>query len=53
MLLYFQVDSQICDTSVEPFQLDDTFDYDNVVLTPKYSIEDMSRLKQIMEAMMS
>ncbi|KAH3886080.1 uncharacterized protein LOC127841598 [Dreissena polymorpha] len=47
-----QVDSHICDTSVEAFQLDETFDYDNVVLTPKFSMEDMTRLKQ-MEVVMT
>ena len=39
---------QDCSDDVEPFALDQDFDYDNFVLTPKYSPEDMERLSQLM-----
>ena len=32
---------------VEPFQLDDNFDYDNVVLSSKYTAEEMSLLARL------
>ena len=34
---------------VEPFSLDQDFDYDNVVLTPKYTEAEMSIVKDLME----
>ena len=33
--------------AVEDFVLDDAFDYDNVVLTPKYTIEEMATFHEI------
>ncbi|XP_063399287.1 intraflagellar transport-associated protein-like [Mytilus trossulus] len=42
---------QICpDTSdeVEPFSLDNDFDYDNVILTPKFTMEEVAHLKSFL-----
>lgn len=42
---------QICtDTTdeVEPFSLDNDFDYDNVVLTPKFTMEEVDHLKSFL-----
>ena len=38
---FFQVE---CSDSVEPFSLDADFDYDNVVLTPKFSQIDIKKM---------
>lgn len=52
LTLYLFQDSVCLEVShdeVEPFQLDDDFDYDNVVLSSKYTAEEMSlrtRLRQ-------
>ena len=34
---------------VEPFSLDVDFDYDNVILTLKFSTEDMNLMRTLME----
>ncbi len=34
---------------IEPFQLDDDFDYDNVTLTPKFSASEMEHLAQFLK----
>ena len=38
---------ETCHNEVEPFQLDDNFDYDNVVLSSKYTAEEMSLLARL------
>ena len=48
-LIFFLV-LQECSNEVEAFSLDENFDYDNVVLTPKYSPEDMERISTLMKA---
>ncbi|XP_021347981.1 uncharacterized protein C11orf74 homolog [Mizuhopecten yessoensis] len=40
-------DHQECSDEVEPFSLDRDFDYDNVILTPKYSQEDVNLMKTL------
>ncbi|XP_060086392.1 intraflagellar transport-associated protein-like isoform X2 [Ylistrum balloti] len=42
-------DQQVCTDEVEPFCLDTDFDYDNVILTPKYSQEDVILMKTLRE----
>ncbi|XP_033751801.1 protein C11orf74 homolog [Pecten maximus] len=42
-------DHQECTDEVEPFTLDKDFDYDNVILTPKYSEEDVQLMKDLRE----
>ena len=37
-------DDTVCTDAVEAFTLDEDFDYDNVILTPKFSAEDMAIL---------
>ncbi|KAL4224839.1 hypothetical protein ACF0H5_015535 [Mactra antiquata] len=35
----------VCSDAIQPFKLDENFDYDNVVLTPKFSTDDLKLLK--------
>lgn len=42
-------DDQVCHDEVEPFSLDKDFDYDNVILTPKFSAEDVELMKSLRE----
>ena len=39
-----------CTDLVQPFKLDEDFDYDNVVLTPKFSSEDLRQIKLTAQA---
>ena len=35
------------ENAVEPFKLDEAFDYDNVVLTPKYTTAELNAFNQL------
>ncbi|XP_042547441.1 intraflagellar transport-associated protein isoform X2 [Dipodomys spectabilis] len=41
--------SEILGDEVQPFSLDEEFDYDNVTLTPKYTPEDIDTIKELLK----
>lgn len=43
--IYIPVSLQECSNEVTAFCLDEDFDYDNVVLTPKFTVEEVAFLK--------
>ena len=42
--IFFFLLQGCCSDEVEPFVLDEDFDYDNVVLTPKFTIREFKDL---------
>lgn len=43
--IYVYISLQECSNEVTAFCLDENFDYDNVVLTPKFIVEEVAFLK--------
>ena len=45
----YKTSENCSDDVVEAFKLDENFDYDNVMLTPKYSVAEMAMLANLLE----
>lgn len=45
MKFFIYISLQECSNEVTAFSLDENFDYDNVVLTPKFTVEEVAFLK--------
>ncbi|XP_048216216.1 intraflagellar transport-associated protein isoform X2 [Perognathus longimembris pacificus] len=42
-------EAEILGDEVQPFSLDEKFDYDNVTLTPKYTAEDIDTIREVLK----